>query len=48
MARAKQKSTTRDPVYAEIEKHQKAMKEFYQALKLAPGATGPDPEKEPN
>jgi len=46
MARAKKQTTTKDPVFAAIEKHQKAMKEFSLALKIVPGTNSPDPKKE--
>ncbi|UEM10421.1 hypothetical protein J4G43_038075 [Bradyrhizobium barranii subsp. barranii] len=46
MAKAKKQNTTTDPVYAAIEKHQKAMRELYQGLKTAPGTLGPDPKIE--
>jgi hypothetical protein len=46
MARAKQKSTTKDPVFAAIEKHRTAMKELAQALRTVPGTLGPDSKKE--
>jgi hypothetical protein len=46
MARAKKQSTTKDPVFAAIEKHQKAMREFSTALKVVPGTLDPDPKKE--
>jgi hypothetical protein len=46
MAKAKRHSSTKDPVYAEIEKHQKAIREFYQSLKVVPGTLSPDPKKE--
>ena len=46
MAKARQQSTTKDPVFAAIEKHRKAMQEFSQALKVVPGTNSPDPKKE--
>jgi hypothetical protein len=46
MARAKKHSITKDPVFAAIERHQKAMRELQQALKTVSGTLGPDPKKE--
>ena len=46
MARAKKHTTTEDPVFAAIEKHRIAMREFSQALKVVPGTNDPDPKKE--
>jgi hypothetical protein len=47
MARAKKHSTTKDPVFAAIEKHRIAMTEYYKALKpLARNNGEPDPRKE--
>ncbi|KGT79394.1 hypothetical protein MA20_13385 [Bradyrhizobium japonicum] len=46
MARAKQKATTKDPVFAAIEKHKKAMRELSEVLlDLVPGTLSPDPKK---
>jgi len=33
MARAKKQNTTNDPVFIEIKKYQKSMRELYEALK---------------
>ena len=48
MARAKKQTTTKDdPVFAAIEKHRIAMKEYYEALKPVARNNGePDPKKE--
>lgn len=36
-----------DPVYAAIEKHRKAQREYYEVLRvIVPGTCSPDPEKE--
>jgi hypothetical protein len=47
MARAKNKSTTKDPVFAAIEKHRKAMTELYEALRPVARFNGDtDPKKQ--
>ena len=46
MARAQKQSITKDPVFAAIENHRKAMKELYEALKPVAWNKGdPDPKK---
>jgi hypothetical protein len=47
MAKAKRQNTTKDdPIFAAIENHRIAMREFYKALKVVPGTLDPDPKKE--
>ncbi|MGY3609695.1 MULTISPECIES: hypothetical protein [unclassified Bradyrhizobium] len=46
MARAKKHTTTKDPVFAAIERHRRAAREYREALVIEDGALDPDPEKQ--